>query len=133
MKPCTAFLISILYKRRWSPLYIIFVGLFHCFSYFKLFITFDLMKSILQLWFDAFVCELQIFHILYHSDNNVLLGAPTGSGKTIAAELAMLRLFSTQPDMKVLFFTIFAMQKTLCANISYWEKCKTKRTRAVSS
>lgn len=29
------------------------------------------------------------------------MGAPTGSGKTISAELAMLRLFNTQPDMKV--------------------------------
>lgn len=40
--------------------------------------------------------------MLYHTDQNVLLGAPTGSGKTISAELAMLHLFNTQPDMKVL-------------------------------
>ncbi|KAL8481755.1 hypothetical protein ACS0TY_028052 [Phlomoides rotata] len=40
------------------------------------------------------------FHVLYHIDQNVLLGAPTGSGKTISAELAMLHLFNTQPDMK---------------------------------
>lgn len=39
--------------------------------------------------------------MLYHTDKNVLLGAPTGSGKTISAELAMLHLFNTQPDMKV--------------------------------
>ena len=46
----------------------------------------------------------QAFHVLYHSNKNVLLGAPTGSGKTISAELAMLHLFNTQPDMKVLVF-----------------------------
>ncbi|RVW85570.1 DExH-box ATP-dependent RNA helicase DExH14 [Vitis vinifera] len=44
--------------------------------------------------------QTQTFHVLYHTDNNVLLGAPTGSGKTISAELAMLHLFNTQPDMK---------------------------------
>ncbi|KAK6153447.1 hypothetical protein DH2020_013086 [Rehmannia glutinosa] len=45
--------------------------------------------------------QTQAFHVLYHTDQNVLLGAPTGSGKTISAELAMLHLFNTQPDMKV--------------------------------
>ena len=35
--------------------------------------------------------QTQVFHTLYHSDSNVLLGAPTGSGKTIAAELAIFR------------------------------------------
>ncbi|KAK8986493.1 hypothetical protein V6N11_010049 [Hibiscus sabdariffa] len=44
--------------------------------------------------------QTQIFHVLYHTDNNVLLGAPTGSRKTISAEFAMLHLFNTQPDMK---------------------------------
>lgn len=50
---------------------------------------------------DIVLFRWQTFHVLYHTDNNVLLGAPTGSGKTISAELAMLRLFKTQPDMKV--------------------------------
>jgi replicative superfamily II helicase len=33
--------------------------------------------------------QTQVFHTLYETDNNVLLGAPTGSGKTVAAELAL--------------------------------------------
>ena len=35
--------------------------------------------------------QTQVFHTLYHSDTSVLLGAPTGSGKTVAAELAIFR------------------------------------------
>ena len=34
--------------------------------------------------------QTQLFHILYHTDSPFLLGAPTGSGKTIVAELALL-------------------------------------------
>ena len=33
--------------------------------------------------------QTQVFHVMYHTSQNVLLGAPTGSGKTVAAELAM--------------------------------------------
>ena len=43
----------------------------------------------------------QAFHTLYHTDHPVLLGAPTGSGKTISAELCMLRCFSQYPGQKV--------------------------------
>jgi activating signal cointegrator complex subunit 3 len=35
--------------------------------------------------------QTQIFHALFHTDVNVLLGAPTGSGKTVAAEFAAFR------------------------------------------
>eukprot|EP00953_Heterococcus_sp_UTEX-ZZ885_P023252 12794-Heterococcus_DN1.PRE.2 len=34
----------------------------------------------------------QLFHVLYHTDASVLLGAPTGSGKTAVAEIAVLRM-----------------------------------------
>lgn len=47
--------------------------------------------------------QTQIFHCLYHTDSNVLLGAPTGSGKTIAAEIAMFRVFNTIPGGKVVY------------------------------
>jgi activating signal cointegrator complex subunit 3 len=38
--------------------------------------------------------QTQVFHHLYNTSGNALIGAPTGSGKTLMAELALLRLFS---------------------------------------
>lgn len=45
--------------------------------------------------------QTQIFHCLYHTNNNVLLGAPTGSGKTIVAEIAFFKVFKEDPNAKV--------------------------------
>ncbi|XP_029414442.1 activating signal cointegrator 1 complex subunit 3 isoform X3 [Nannospalax galili] len=47
--------------------------------------------------------QTQIFHTLYHTDCNVLLGAPTGSGKTVAAELAIFRVFNMYPSSKAVY------------------------------
>lgn len=44
-----------------------------------------------------------MFHTLYHTDSNVLIGAPTGSGKTIMSELSMLRVFKNTPRSKIIF------------------------------
>ena len=38
--------------------------------------------------------QTQVFKSLYDSDDNVFVGAPTGSGKTICGEFAMLRTFA---------------------------------------
>eukprot|EP01059_Diplonema_ambulator_P031908 TRINITY_DN6011_c1_g5_i1.p1 TRINITY_DN6011_c1_g5~~TRINITY_DN6011_c1_g5_i1.p1 ORF type:complete len:2067 (+),score=794.61 TRINITY_DN6011_c1_g5_i1:370-6201(+) len=43
--------------------------------------------------------QTQCFHTLYHSDRNVLFGAPTGSGKTVAAEMAMFRVFNQSGEV----------------------------------
>ncbi|CAA6657392.1 unnamed protein product [Spirodela intermedia] len=64
--------------------------------------------------------QTQAFHVLYHSDSNVLLGAPTGSGKTISAELAMFRLFNTQPDMKVIY--IAPLKALVRERMNDWKK-----------
>eukprot|EP01028_Stygiella_incarcerata_P002773 TRINITY_DN1524_c3_g1_i1.p1 TRINITY_DN1524_c3_g1~~TRINITY_DN1524_c3_g1_i1.p1 ORF type:complete len:2063 (+),score=572.47 TRINITY_DN1524_c3_g1_i1:42-6230(+) len=47
--------------------------------------------------------QTQIFHIMYHSDENALVGAPTGSGKTVSAELAFMRLFREYPGKKCVY------------------------------
>jgi len=47
--------------------------------------------------------QTQVFHTMYHTDHNALVGAPTGSGKTIAGELAMMKVFRDTPHLKVVY------------------------------
>jgi pre-mRNA-splicing helicase BRR2 len=44
--------------------------------------------------------QTQAFTALYNTDDNVLLAAPTGSGKTIAAEFAVLRMVARAAEGK---------------------------------
>ena len=57
--------------------------------------------------------QTQLFHVLYHTEHNVLLGAPTGSGKTIAAEIAIFRVFRERPNDKVRAAQYFTHQEIL--------------------
>ena len=64
--------------------------------------------------------QTQIFHTLYHTNENVLLGAPTGSGKTIAAEIAMFKVFRDDPiDGKVVY--IAPLKALVRERISDWK------------
>ncbi|KAI8617669.1 Sec63 Brl domain-containing protein [Chytriomyces sp. MP71] len=47
--------------------------------------------------------QTQIFHTLYRTQNNALIGAPTGSGKTVAAELSLWAAFRDFPKSKVVY------------------------------
>ena len=47
--------------------------------------------------------QTQMFHAVYHTDAPILLGAPTGSGKTVAAELAVYRLWAAHPGKKAVY------------------------------
>jgi len=47
--------------------------------------------------------QTQAFHALYNTDESVLLGAPTGSGKTVSAELVLLRSFTHRPGAMVVY------------------------------
>ena len=64
--------------------------------------------------------QTQIFHTLYHSAANVLLGSPTGSGKTVAAELAMWWAFRERPGSKVVY--IAPMKALVRERVKDWGK-----------
>ncbi|KAH0834659.1 putative RNA helicase [Lanmaoa asiatica] len=44
--------------------------------------------------------QTQVFQALYTSDENVFVGAPTGSGKTICAEFALLKLWNKKDNSR---------------------------------
>ena len=44
--------------------------------------------------------QTQCFSALYNTDDNALVSAPTGSGKTICGEFALLRMLNRAADGK---------------------------------
>lgn len=64
--------------------------------------------------------QTQIFHCLYHTPANVLLGSPTGSGKTVAAELAMWWAFREKPGSKVVY--VAPMKALVRERVQDWAK-----------
>ncbi|KAA8650269.1 RNA helicase SLH1 [Aspergillus tanneri] len=64
--------------------------------------------------------QTQIFHLLYHTPANILLGSPTGSGKTVAAELAMWWAFREKPGSKVVY--IAPMKALVRERVQDWKK-----------
>ena len=69
--------------------------------------------------------QTQIFHTLYHTAANVLLGSPTGSGKTVAAELAMWWAFREKPGCKVVY--IAPMKALVRERVQDWRKRLTRQ------
>ncbi|CAH1975270.1 unnamed protein product [Acanthoscelides obtectus] len=47
--------------------------------------------------------QTQVFNSVYNSDDNIFIGAPTGSGKTTIAEFAILRLFDRNPEGRCVY------------------------------
>ena len=69
--------------------------------------------------------QTQIFHTLYHTSANVLLGSPTGSGKTVAAELAMWWVFREKPGSKVVY--IAPMKALVRERVQDWRQRLTRQ------
>ena len=47
--------------------------------------------------------QTQTFHTLYHKQASVLIGAPTGSGKTILAEFGVWNALRTFPERRIVY------------------------------
>lgn len=62
--------------------------------------------------------QTQVFQALYTSDENVFIGAPTGSGKTICAEFALLRLWSKTEQPRTV--CIEPYQEMVDARVKEW-------------
>lgn len=64
--------------------------------------------------------QTQTFNSLYKTDQNVFVGAPTGSGKTVCAEFALLRHWA-QPDAGRAVY-IAPFQELVDARLQDWQK-----------
>ena len=64
--------------------------------------------------------QTQLFHVLYHTNYPVLLGAPTGSGKTIVAEIALLRMKRIEPKSKCVY--IAPLKSLARERLKEWKK-----------
>ncbi|KDR76589.1 hypothetical protein GALMADRAFT_139507 [Galerina marginata CBS 339.88] len=64
--------------------------------------------------------QTQVFQALYTSDENVFIGAPTGSGKTICAEFALLRLWSKRERSRAV--CIEPYQEMVDLRVKEWKK-----------
>ncbi|NWS50134.1 U520 helicase, partial [Probosciger aterrimus] len=62
--------------------------------------------------------QTQVFNTVYNSDDNVFVGAPTGSGKTICAEFAILRMLLQNSEGRCVYITpmeALAEQARICS------------------
>jgi len=68
--------------------------------------------------------QTQVFTTLFNSDENALIGAPTGSGKTICAEFAILRMLQQNPNGRCVYVAPLASLAE--ERFAAWRKSLTK-------
>ncbi|KAH6604717.1 hypothetical protein Trco_006424 [Trichoderma cornu-damae] len=64
--------------------------------------------------------QTQTFNSLYKTDQNVFIGAPTGSGKTVCAEFALLRHWAQGDAGRAVYIAPF--QELVDARLQDWQK-----------
>lgn len=60
--------------------------------------------------------QTQAFHTLYATDESVFIGAPTGSGKTVCAELALLRLWAHDESDRAVYLVPYPVMVSPLVN-----------------
>ncbi|KAK9005390.1 hypothetical protein V6N11_042825 [Hibiscus sabdariffa] len=66
--------------------------------------------------------QSQVFNVLYNADDSVLVAAPTGSGKTICAEFAILRNHQKGPDSTMRVVYIAPLEAIAKERYRDWER-----------
>lgn len=66
--------------------------------------------------------QTQVFTVLYNTDDNVLVAAPTGSGKTICAEFALMRNHQKGPGSIIRAVYIAPIEALAKERYRDWEK-----------
>ena len=64
--------------------------------------------------------QTQTFNSLYNTDNNVLVASPTGSGKTVCAEFALLRHWAKKDPGRAVYIAPF--QELVDLRFQDWQK-----------
>lgn len=64
--------------------------------------------------------QTMTFHTLYNTNENVFVGSPTGSGKTVVAELAIWHAFRDYPGKKIVY--IAPMKALVRERVDDWRK-----------
>ncbi|KAL1958028.1 hypothetical protein VTO42DRAFT_5240 [Malbranchea cinnamomea] len=77
-------------------------------------------QSLYPQWDHFNKIQTQTFKALFDSDDNVFVGAPTGSGKTVCAEFALLRHWSKDDGGKAVYVAPF--QELVDQRLSDWQK-----------
>ncbi|KAK0633434.1 Sec63 Brl domain-containing protein [Immersiella caudata] len=69
-------------------------------------------------WFNKI--QTQTFNSLFNTDNNVLVCSPTGSGKTVCAEFALLRHWAKEDSGRAVYIAPF--QELVDLRLQDWQK-----------
>ncbi|ODV88104.1 hypothetical protein CANARDRAFT_26259 [[Candida] arabinofermentans NRRL YB-2248] len=70
--------------------------------------------------------QTMTFHTLYNSNSSVFVGSPTGSGKTVVAELAIWHAFRDFPGSKIVY--IAPMKALVRERVDDWRERISKNT-----